>query len=70
MKGNIDVEDLLNKMITDFENDAPMKPHEAIIYKSMLFGAVKFSVKIGIIKKPMGEKMQKRLEEICEKNME
>lgn len=64
---NIDVEKLLNDMINDFEAEPATEPSAAIIYKSMIFGAVKFAVKAEFVKKSLGEKMQQRLEEICEK---
>lgn len=68
MKGkSIDIEKLLNDMIDDFEAEPATNPPEAVIYKSMIFGAVKFAVKAEIIKKSLGGEMQKRLEEICEK---
>lgn len=68
MKGkSIDIEELLNDMIDDFEAEPEVEPSAAIIYKSMIFGAVKFAVKAELIRKPLGEEMQQRLEEICEK---
>ena len=54
-------------MIDDFEAEPAVNPPASIIYKSMIFGAVKFAVKAGLIKKSLGEEMQQRLEEICEK---
>jgi len=70
LKKNIDAENLLNEMIADFEAASGMKPSESVVYKSMLFGSVKFAVKIDIIKKSTGEKMLKKLEEICDNQKE
>lgn len=64
---SIDIEKLLNDMIDDFEAEPEVEPSAAIIYKSMIFGAVKFAVKAELVKKSLGEEMQERLEEICEK---
>ena len=64
---SIDIEKLLNDMIDDFEAEPEVDPSAASIYKSMIFGAVKFAVKAELVKKSLGEEMQQRLEEICEK---
>ena len=64
---SIDIKKLLNDMIDDFEAEPEVEPSAAIIYKSMIFGAVKFAIKAEIVKKSLGEEMQQRLEEICEK---
>lgn len=64
---SIDIEKLLNDMIDDFGAEPEVDPSAAIIYKSMIFGAVKFAIKAELVKKSLGEEMQQRLEEICEK---
>ncbi len=66
----IDAEKFLNDMIDDFENQTDMKPNEAIMYKAMLFGSIKFGVVMGNITKSTGEKMNRRLEKIQFKEKE